>query len=285
MVLTELEVNHSPVNIGEEVNGQVILQEALSYTGRVRLNNANRNLALSFTNLLYLSDLQKYLYRLYPYQTDWMMADEGEKILYDRLPPGEYEFQVKTIFQDQSEGEVTSLYVTVDPHWSETLWFRLIVLAVLVGSVGIYVHRLKLKGKRIQHELRLEHELFTMQMEHNKEVELRKERETFFAMAAHELRTPLTLILAPLKELISRSAVSDSSHGKLVMMYKYAEELHALTDRLLYMQKVEAGMVRLRLSYVNVVDLLNDVASGFVALAEERRIDYVLPSGEMEWYV
>lgn len=285
VVLTELEVNHSPVNIGEEVNGQVILQEALSYTGRVRLNNANRNLALSFTNLLYLSDLQKYLYRLYPYQTDWMMADEGEKILYDRLPPGEYEFQVKTIFQDQSEGEVTSLYVTVDPHWSETLWFRLIVLAVLVGSVGIYVHRLKLKGKRIQHELRLEHELFTMQMEHNKEVELRKERETFFAMAAHELRTPLTLILAPLKELISRSAVSDSSHGKLVMMYKYAEELHALTDRLLYMQKVEAGMVRLRLSYVNVVDLLNDVASGFVALAEERRIDYVLPSGEMEWYV
>ena len=86
-----------------------------------------------------------------------------------------------------------------------------------------------------------------MQMEHNKEVELRKERETFFAMAAHELRTPLTLILAPLKELISRSAVSDSSHGKLVMMYKYAEELHALTDRLLYMQKVEAGMVRFAL--------------------------------------
>lgn len=285
VMLTGLEVNHSPVNIGEEINGQVVLKEALSYTDRLHLNNDNRSLALSFTNLLYLPELQKYLYRLYPYQMQWITADEGEKILYDRLPPGNYEFQVKTIFQDQSEGEITSLYLTVDAHWSETFWFRLLVFMIFAGSVWGYVYRLKLKGKRIQYELRLEHELFTMQLEHNKEVELRKGRETFFAMAAHELRTPLTLMLAPLRELIARSAVSDPSYGKLIMMYKYAQGLHTLTDRLLYIQKIEAGMVQLRLSYINIADLMKDVASAFQSLADERNICYVWNVGVQNLYV
>lgn len=111
---------------------------------------------------------------------------------------------MKTIFQDQSEGDVSTLKVVIAPHWSETLWFRLLVAAGLISIVLIYLHRVRLKQKRIQYELRLEHELFTVNMERNKEVELRKEREAFFTMAAHELRTPLTLILSPLRELLSK---------------------------------------------------------------------------------
>ena len=43
--------------------------------------------------MLYLTKLQKYLFRLYPYQEEWIMADEGEKISYDRLPAGTYTFR------------------------------------------------------------------------------------------------------------------------------------------------------------------------------------------------
>lgn len=57
-------------------------------------------------------------------------------------------------------------------------------------------------------------------------------------------------------------------------MFKYAEGLHTLTDRLLYIQKAEAGMVKLRLSAVDVLSLMRDVAEGFQPLAAERRITY-----------
>ena len=274
VVFTDLEVNHASVQIGEHVNGQVVLSHSLLYTKELHLNHANRNFSLSFSNLLYLNKLQKYLYRLYPYQEDWIMADEGDKISYDRLPAGKYTFQVKTVFQDQSEGEVSSLDIVVAPHWSETWWFRLLATLGLVGILLVYIHRVRLKEKRVQYELRLEHELFTVNMERNKEVELRKERENFFTMAAHELRTPLTLILAPLRELLSKTPASNPSYAKLSMMFKYAEGLHTLTDRLLYVQKAEAGMVKLRLSEVDVEALLVDVAQGFQSLAAERKIDY-----------
>lgn len=207
------------------------------------------------------------------------MADEGEKISYDRLPAGTYTFQVKTIFQDQSEGDVSTLKVVIAPHWSETLWFRLLVAVGLISIVLIYLHRVRLKQKRIQYELRLEHELFTVNMERNKEVELRKEREAFFTMAAHELRTPLTLILSPLRELLSKITPAHPFYSRLSVMFKYAEGLHTLTDRLLYIQKAEAGMVKLRLSAVDVLSLMRDVAEGFQPLAAERRITYECVQG------
>ena len=146
--------------------------------------------------------------------------------------------------------------------------------AGLISIVLIYLHRVRLKQKRIQYELRLEHELFTVNMERNKEVELRKEREAFFTMAAHELRTPLTLILSPLRELLSKITPTHPFYSRLSVMFKYAEGLHTLTDRLLYIQKAEAGMVKLRLSAVDVLSLMRDVAEGFQPLAAERRITY-----------
>lgn len=136
-----------------------------------------------------------------------------------------------------------------------------------------------MKQKRIQYELRLEHELFTVNMERNKEVELRKEREAFFTMAAHELRTPLTLILSPLRELLSKITPAHPFYSRLSVMFKYAEGLHTLTDRLLYIQKAEAGMVKLRLSAVDVLSLMRDVAEGFQPLAAERRITYAWVQG------
>ena len=53
----------------------------------------------------------------------------------------------------------------------------------------------------MEHEMQLEHEVFTAKVERDKEKQLRMERERFFTEIAHELRTPLTLILAPLQEL------------------------------------------------------------------------------------
>lgn len=110
-------------------------------------------------------------------------------------------------------------------------------------------------------------------------MELRKEREAFFTMAAHELRTPLTLILSPLRELLSKITPVHPFYSRLSVMFKYAEGLHTLTDRLLYIQKAEAGMVKLRLSAVDVLSLMRDVAEGFQPLAAERRITYAWVQG------
>lgn len=271
---TDLEVNHVPVKINDTINNQVILKEALNYTETIKLNYDNRNFSISFTNLSYLNKQQKYLYRLYPYQNNWIITNEANKISYDHVPAGEYTFQVKTIFQNQKVGPLCEMKFIITPHWSETVWFRLIITCIVFILIIMAIRYFYIKQKRKQHELKLEHELSIAKMERDQEIELRKERESFFTTTAHELRTPLTLIISPLQDLLNRINSSHPFYGKLSLILKYALGLQTQTDRLLYIQKIEAGMVKLQLSEININHLLDDIAQDFVILAQKQNINY-----------
>lgn len=276
IVITGLEVNNKPVEIGRKVNGQIILSQSIFYTPFVRLNHANRDFALTFNNLSYSESQQKYSYRLRPYQPDWLVANGGEKVSYANLPAGKYTFEVKNIYPDEKESKVTSLKVEILPHWSETFFFRFCVIVWVVMAIYMVIHRIKLRQKRLEHELRLEHEIFTATVERDKEKQIRMERENFFTNAAHELRTPLTLILSPLQELLGAVHPPDTVYNKLAAMYRNGTSLQTLVDHLLYVQKIEAGMIKLRLSKVDIVVLAKQISDSFRELAKVKGLDFTV---------
>ena len=270
VAVSTLEVGNKTVNIGEEINGQVILNNNLFYTKEIELNNRNRDFSLTFNNLSYSEEQQKLRYRLFPYQTDWMIGNRGEKISYANLRAGEYMFEVQNLFPDEKMGKMTSLKVVILPHWSETVWFKLSLLGLALMIVLWTINRFRLRQKRLEHELQLEHEVFTANVERDKEKQIRLERENFFTNASHELRTPLTLILSPLQELLQTLNSADVIYKKLIVVYRNAASLHTLVDHLLYVQKIEAGMVKLRLSQTDIVTVVEEVVDSFRQIAETK---------------
>lgn len=279
VLITGLEVDNRSVAIEDEVNGQIILREGISYADSLVLSNANRDFSLIFNNLSYSEEQQKYNYRLLPYQPHWLVSNEGEKASYTNLPEGEYTFEVKSIYPDGHSGPVTSLKIKILPHWSRTILFRMFVLLVFLGIIAWLVRLVRLRQRRLEHEMQMKHELLTMSMEREKEKQIRMERENFFTSAAHELRTPLTLILSPLQELLQQTKNTEPLYNKLLAMYKNGSSLHTLVDHLLYVQKIEAGMVKLRLSEVDAVCLVKEVCASFTQIAELKgfRFDVNLP--------
>lgn len=269
VVITRMEVNNRLVEIGKKENGQIILQQSLSYTSKIVLNHENRDFSLTFNNLSFSENQQKYSYRLYPYQHTWNFSNGDEIVSYD-LPAGEYTFEVKNVYPDERECKVTTLAVTILPHWSGTWSFRLFVLLLLVLGVLYFLRRIKRRQRRMEHELHLEYEAFTATMERDKEKQIRMERENFFTNATHELRTPLTLILAPMQELLRSLKPVDALYDKVMTMYRNGNSLHTLMDHLLYVQKIEAGMVKLRLSKANATGLVAEVAESFRQMAETK---------------
>lgn len=268
VVITGLEVNNKRVEIGKRINGQVILSQNIYYTPALVLNHANRDFSLIFNNLSYSEERQKYSYRLRPYQPEWLVANGGEKVSYANLPAGKYVFEVKNIYPDEKSGEVTSLAVEILPHWTDTWLFRLFVFLLMALAVYGVIRRIKVRQKRLEHELQLKHEVFTTTVERDKEKQIRMEREKFFTNAAHELRTPLTLILSPLKELLSSMEPSEPAYDRLSIIYRNGESLHTLVDHLLYVQKIEAGMVKMRISETDIVALAQSVAIAFRPMAD-----------------
>ena len=282
VLITGLEADNRLVGIGEGINDQVILNEGISYTKQIVLNNSNRDFALNFNNLSYSNEQQKYNYRLLPYQENWLVSDGGEKASYTNLPAGDYVFEVKSIYPDGQTGPVTSLKIVILPHWSHTLYFRLFILALLLAGMAYMIRLMKLRQKRIEYEMQMKHELLTVNLEREKERQIRMERENFFTGVAHELRTPLTLILAPLQELMKLCNLPEPFCRKLQVMYKNATSLHTLVDHLLYVQKIEAGMVKLQLSEVDLIRLIRNVTDSFRQMAEIKglRFEISCPEGK-----
>lgn len=283
-LFTDIEVNNRPVQIGEEINGQVILHTGISYVDRLELCYANRDFALSFSDLPYLEKSHKYAYRLSPYQKKWIITDDGNKIAYTNIPPGNYQFEVKSLIPDDSElqwrSKITTLPITIRPHWSQTISFKLMMGVLLLLVLYYFVRRFKRKQRQLEHEMQIESQLLITKQEREQEKQIRLERERFFTTAAHELRTPLTLILSPLQELLYRVSKTDRSYERLTTIYNNACSLHTLVDHLLYVQKIEAGMVKLQLTQIDLTTLVQQVAFSFEAIATTKEICFkvVLPA-------
>ncbi len=275
-LLLDLEVNNKRVVIGEKMNGQVILERGLPYTNRIVLKHVNRDFSLSFSNLLYSEELQKYNYRLLPYQQEWIVCSGGDKASYTNLPTGEYVFEVKSIYPDGTDSVVNSLSIRILPHWHQTVWFRLCIFLLIMLLSWYVIYRIRREQRRVKRELLLKHELFVSNMERTKEKQIRVERENFFTYVAHELRTPLTLVLSPLQELLYRKTKEDSDYSTLKLMYENGTSLHRLVDDLLSVQKIEAGMMKLNVSETNIIVPLKDVSESFRQLAISRDINFVV---------
>lgn len=275
-VLLDLEVNNKRVVIGEKVNGQVLLEKGLPYTDRIVMAYANRDFSLSFSNLLFSEENQKYHYRLLPYQDEWVVCNGGEKASYTNLPAGDYTFEIKSIYPDGSDSIVNALTICILPHWSQTIWFRFGMCMTLLLITGYAIYRIRREQQRAKYDMLLKHELHISKIEREKEQQIRGERENFFTCVAHELRTPLTLVLSPLQELLHRKTKDDPDYKVLSLIYENSNSLHRLVDDLLSVQKIEAGMMKLSLSEVNIVALLKDIADTFRQIAISRQIDFAI---------
>lgn len=269
VLITGLEVNNRLVGINQSINGQNILPYGISYLSGIQLSYKNRNFSLTFSNLSYSNEQHTYAYRLYPYQQEWIYTQEEEKVSYTNLKQGNYVFEIKNIHPDNASEKITALNIAIAPHWSDSAWFRFCIFVAVVLIVLYIIRRIRLRAKRLEHEMQLEHEVFTANVERDKEKQLRMERERFFTEIAHELRTPLTLILAPLQELLHTEGLPAKTDRQLHTAYENSKSLHALMDQLLFVQKMEANMVRLKVSETDINQLVDNVCTPFKGIAEK----------------
>ena len=164
IIITGIEVNNKPLIPGKPVNGQMVLTKTAEYTDYISLSHKNRDFALSFSNSPYPT-AQKYVYRLIPYQNEWIECNSKEKISYANLLPGNYTFQIKNQ-KAVKEEDITSLKINIQPHWTQTWMFRFFVLLVIIGGIYYSIFTIKRKHQRDQLIAELEHGIAIYKLQH-----------------------------------------------------------------------------------------------------------------------
>ena len=80
ILLTELEIDHQVVTVGQKIYGKVVLDEATEYTHSITLSHLCKWISLSFTEIGWDNYHNSYQYRIKGFTEDWQYLDLAKPI-------------------------------------------------------------------------------------------------------------------------------------------------------------------------------------------------------------
>ncbi len=154
----DLKVNNQTVYPRE--NG--ILKTSLFSAEEIRLNYNENNFSLSFAAVDLRAELKKRIfYMLQGYDSEWQESLSGQKVNYNKVPPGNYTLTFRSAIRNSSDWEEKSLRISIAPPWWKTSWAYGAYAALLV--LGIFYfdkyqkRRILAKEKALAKEKELAH--------------------------------------------------------------------------------------------------------------------------------
>ena len=250
------------INLGSNSEGEVTLNSNENYfTIHYTVPEYGAPRALHFS------------YYLKGMETTWNEMTDRREANYTNVPPGTYEFMVRSTDLTGRWTRTSVLRITVLPPWYLTWWAKTLWLLMVIGVVYAGF-RLYLRMLKMRHRMEL------AEVEKESQRKLDDAKMTFFASITHELRTPVFLIAAQLEEFIDRkqSVVSVPS-AYLMAMHRSAMKINKLISQAIDFRKADKGKLVVKRQEIDVVDFVGNLAGDYDDLLDQKHIAFrtVLP--------
>ncbi|MCL6258263.1 response regulator [Aquiflexum sp. TKW24L] len=277
IVLTKLVVNNKPLQVGETVEGEVVLHQSIQNTDKINLDYAQNHLSLSFAaNDFYGPDNITYAYKLSGLNEEWVNIGVKNEINFTGLRPGDYELSVKASRNNQDWSPERKLLIQIaTPPWFS--WYAYVIYFLIAIGMIFLIRSISRRKARLEAELRI------IQIEKEKEHELNEAKITFFTNISHEFRTPLTLILSPVTELIESFDLDTTVKEKLTLIETNSKRMLNLINQLLDFRKSEHGLLRLKLSNGDIVAFAEEIFQSFKNIASKKKVNYSFESNSAKF--
>jgi ligand-binding sensor domain-containing protein/signal transduction histidine kinase len=120
---------------------------------------------IQYTSLnLSAPEAARFKYRLDGYEAEWTDAGNARTVLYRKLPPGSYRFQVTACNEDGVWNPTgSSLAIVVEPPFWRTWSFLAVTVAALLGSIVAIVHYFSTQKLQRQLEGMRQHEALELE--------------------------------------------------------------------------------------------------------------------------
>ncbi len=263
------------------ITGLAVLDKPQLLEKNLQLPADRNTLTFRFSSLQYsLPEKNKYRYKLTNYDEDWVQAGNTNFARYTQLPPGEYEFQVKSSNYDGvwNEQPVTFGFV-IAPPWFLTNMAKIVYLLLFLTSIFALYRYFKWRWK-----MRL-----SLKLKEEEALRLKKLNDfktKLYTDISHEFRTPLTLISGSIDSKLGEGRLSDGDFSNFSMIKRNTHRLIGLVDQLLHLAKLEKGKLKLKISQGDLGLFLGMVTRSFEYKAQSKPMDYKVRIAKMEkvWY-
>ena len=191
VVVTGFMLSHQPVDVGQEHEGRILLDRAITETSSLTLSYQDYVFSFDFAALDFVNSAKnQYAYWMEGLEPGWNYVGNRNFVTYTAVPPGDYTFRVKASNNQEVWNEQgAAIAITVTPPFWQTWWFNLFGLGIL-GLIGSLIYGWRMKLIRSQQHM-LEHkvEVRTAQLEEQKKnlentlVELGQTKDTLIETA------------------------------------------------------------------------------------------------------
>ncbi len=248
--ITSFKLFNKEVQIGEKVNGRLLIDRSITYMKQLELEHRNNFFTFEFSALDFTNAKKnQYAYMMEGFDENWIYTNsDSRKAVYTNLNPGDYTFRVKASNNNgvwNEEG--ASIDIKILPPWWGTWWFRLLVILWIVGSVAL-VFYLRVRQLRHQKEkLRIEVNERTEQLRKANESlkESNATKDKYFSIIAHDVISPFNAILGLSDLLKDRFSTLDSKQieSYIGLINRSSKQLHELLMNLLEWSRSERGVL------------------------------------------
>jgi len=238
--------------------------------------HARNNLRFTFSAPTF-NDPEKteFQYWLEGFDEGWSKWTRETTKEYTNLPENSYRFQVRARNAQGVVSRVGIYAFEVLPPWYRTWWaFGLYVLIFVVTVWGYGDFRIRQHRRMLAHEQAVNQRLDTanarLREANDRLHHADKLKDDFLANTSHELRTPLTAILG-FASVLQEELSGDLRHFA-ELIQRGGERLLDTVNSMLDMARLQADMVDVQLTELDVAEVAREVVRGVEPLAREKGI-------------
>jgi len=263
--------------------------EAVTVDGLTTLNPKTlivkpgaQRIEIAYSALTYVAPQRvQFRIRLEGFDHGWIDPGNRRIAFYTGLPPGRYHFRVMAANSDGIwSREAASLPLEIEPRFFQTIWFPLLLLALVVTLVWLFQQR------RVYVMRRREAQLVQMVSERTADIEsalveaeaANRAKSIFLANVSHELRTPLNAIIG-FASVMLRDGETSFSERHLRFLNNISvsgEHLLVLINDILDLAKVEAGKMTLELERVSLSETFDGIVRVLKGITIARGIEITI---------
>jgi signal transduction histidine kinase/ligand-binding sensor domain-containing protein/DNA-binding response OmpR family regulator len=273
VVITSISIFNEPLQIGDDEGNY----RSICTTKEVTLRYNQNMITFDYAALNYAkSNKNRYSYKLEGLEDRWINAGNRTTVTYSNLAPGTYKFRVKGANSDGLWNEQgAAITIKIRPPFWGTIWFRGIMLLVLIGTIILVVQFLTNRAN-------LRNKLVFEKTKAKKLNEIDSMKQQFFTNVSHEIRTPLTLIIGPVEKMIENPSLSKDDRVMLEMVRNNTQLLMKLVNQILDFKKLETGKLQADYDKGDLVRFLESAVKPFYFMSEEKGVKLVVDFPERE---
>ena len=264
VVFTNIKVNNESIRFGKTI----------SELDSIDLSHNQNNLkfkfsALEFTN----SQNNAYKYKLEGFNDNWIAHGNKHDLTFTNLDPKTYVLKIKG---SNNEGvwneQETLLTINIKPPFWKTLWFRLLVVLLLIGFLfTVYYLRVD-RLKKAEALLKKEVSKQTKELvENNKKLEeLDREKDGIIGIMAHDLRGPLNNIQGLSQLIESNENLDDEQKTYIGYIHKSVRNGNSLITNLLFMSNVNHPEKTIELKDIELSEFIEEWEKSYISRLDEK---------------